>query len=245
MAPKEKILKGQRPISSFFFAKPEKKVAGKRALSQSSTAPVDTACKRTQPTSHKESIQAHDGQNGEQPPKKRMRPTDASLQQREKHGAKSEAAPAYCTAQEDGNVCLQNGSPERSSVSKGVADGHCSVDLCGSPSPDREPPGVSGRTAPLSDAAQARRHERFQNKLVLGPASGLQKRGSAVDIVPQKRTPLEEQVYELKRKHPGVLLVIEVSNKEALTRPQPTGQLSHSGVSIMHEFPWFASEILR
>ncbi|KAK9916549.1 hypothetical protein WJX75_003960 [Coccomyxa subellipsoidea] len=87
------------------------------------------------------------------------------------------------------------------------------MDLRGSSSPDRDQPGVSGRSAPVSGAAQARRHERFQNKLVLGPASGLQKRGSAVDIVPQKRTPLEDQVYELKRKHPGVLLVIEVGYK--------------------------------
>lgn len=211
MAPKDKPLKGQRPISSFFFAKPAKKDAEEGAYSQSSAALVNKACKRTQPSSHSESAQADDGENREQPPKKRIRPTNIGIHQKENSAAEMEAAPADYTAQEDGNVCLQNGTPERGSVSGEVADVHCSTDLRGSSSPDRDQPGVSGRSAPVSGAAQARRHERFQNKLVLGPASGLQKRGSAVDIVPQKRTPLEDQVYELKRKHPGVLLVIEVS----------------------------------
>ena len=212
MAPKDKLLKGQRPISSFFFVKPDKKTAGNGSLSQPSTASVDKGCKRAQPSSHRESDQADAGPNGEQPPRKRTRPTDSSLQTKHTPAADLQAAAA-----EEGNVSLQDGTPEQGRAPGGDADVHCSVDLLGSPSPGREQPGASGRSAALSDADQAMRHLRFQNKLVLGPASGLQKRGSAVDIVPQKRTPLEEQVYELKRKHPGVLLVIEVSALFLLT----------------------------
>ena len=52
-------------------------------------------------------------------------------------------------------------------------------------------------------------HQRFQNKLVLG--IGNRKAAGKDSIVPQKHTPLELQVVELKEEHAGVLLAIEVS----------------------------------
>lgn len=104
---------------------------------------------------------------------------------------------------------------EQGAGSRDDADGNCSVAVNQGSCPGIEQPAASGRHTNPSHAAQAR-HDRFQSKLVLGPASGMQRGGSAKDIVPQKRTPLEEQVYELKRKHPGVLLVIEVGQDPAL-----------------------------
>lgn len=61
----------------------------------------------------------------------------------------------------------------------------------------RQPP------APRPDA-----HQRFQNKLVTGV--GNRKHPDSSTIVPQKHTPLELQVVDLKKRHPGVLLAIEV-----------------------------------
>lgn len=86
------------------------------------------------------------------------------------------------------------------------------IDLTGGPhqlsgEPLRaEEPGRSIRAHPISCDKEAR-HSRFQNKLVLGPASGLERDKT---VVPQKTTPLEDQVYALKRKHPGILLLVEV-----------------------------------
>jgi hypothetical protein len=99
----------------------------------------------------------------------------------------------------------------------------------------QQPAGSSGRTGGMS--AQDR-HERWQSKLVHGTPAG-RRGGSAADIVPQKRTPLEEQVYALKRKHPGVLLVIEArapplihalccnvsANEEAIQQPLPPASI--------------------
>ena len=94
--------------------------------------------------------------------------------------------------------------------------GHASegepIDLTGGPDqPSGQPlraeePGRSSRAPPISCDKEAR-HSRFQNKLVLGPASGLARDKT---IVAQKTTPLEDQVYALKRKHPGILLLVEV-----------------------------------
>ena len=58
---------------------------------------------------------------------------------------------------------------------------------------------------------------RFQQKLVHGNAT--RKRGNSDDAAPksevqlgtQKLTPMEQQIVELKRKYPGILLIVEVS----------------------------------
>lgn len=57
-------------------------------------------------------------------------------------------------------------------------------------------------------------HQRFQNKLVHG--IGNRKHGDSNTIVPQKHTPLELQVVDLKQKHPGVLLAVEVRSPSSL-----------------------------
>ena len=57
------------------------------------------------------------------------------------------------------------------------------------------------------------RHQRFQQKLVIGAGNRAEgnARGAAAVIKP-KYTPLELQVVELKDKHPGILLIVEVSS---------------------------------
>ena len=54
-----------------------------------------------------------------------------------------------------------------------------------------------------------RRHQRFQQKLVLGAGNKAATRGAPA-VTKAKYTPLEMQVVELKDKHPGVLLIVEV-----------------------------------
>ena len=72
---------------------------------------------------------------------------------------------------------------------------------------DASQPGAAKQVPPPRPGA----HQRFQNKLVLG--IGNRKAAGKDAIVPQKHTPLELQVVELKDKHAGVLLAIEVSLK--------------------------------
>lgn len=55
------------------------------------------------------------------------------------------------------------------------------------------------------------RHQRFQQKLVVGAGNKAEAnvRGTAAVTKP-KYTPLELQIVELKDKHPGILLIVEV-----------------------------------
>ncbi|KAK9814927.1 hypothetical protein WJX73_002195 [Symbiochloris irregularis] len=85
------------------------------------------------------------------------------------------------------------------------------------------PPADTATAAPAPSASQSQSvakqppapkpdaHQRFQNKLVLG--HGNRKHADSSTIVPQKHTPLELQVVDLKKRHPGVLLAIEVGYK--------------------------------
>lgn len=71
---------------------------------------------------------------------------------------------------------------------------------------------------PVQHAAdQAGLHDRFQRKLVSGMAitrrerAEEQRQACAMEPAPgAKLTPLEQQVFDLKRQHPGVLLIVEV-----------------------------------
>ena len=47
----------------------------------------------------------------------------------------------------------------------------------------------------------------LQAKLIHGKSK---RQAGSDSIVPQKHTPLELQVVEFKKKHPGILLIIEV-----------------------------------
>ena len=72
--------------------------------------------------------------------------------------------------------------------------------------------------AASNEEERARLHERFQNKLVGGHAAGQEGRAAAraAALVPQphaKLTPLEQQVTDLKRQNPGILLVVEVRGR--------------------------------
>lgn len=66
-------------------------------------------------------------------------------------------------------------------------------------------------------AGQAELHDRFQRKLVSGMAitrkerAEEQRQACSTEPAPgAKLTPLEQQVFDLKRQHPGVLLIVEV-----------------------------------
>lgn len=75
-------------------------------------------------------------------------------------------------------------------------------------SPAKSPPRMHNRRDP---EAAAKRHERFVEKFAQLERDREAKR-RRVDT-PQAYSPLELQVLELKRKHPGVLLAIEVGYK--------------------------------
>ena len=202
MAPKAKgeLPKGQRPISSFFFKKPTDR-ATPGALARAS-APAPPRSRAHQPSSSR----LEDGSLVEQqaptsgPPQKRQRAEDSSsLRDHHAQVAYAEAEPMDLTGDANGHDL------------PAAEAGRCAP-ACMHPAAAAErhqqQAGLSGRTAAGVLPADER-HERWQSKLVHGtPAS---RRGAtAADIVPKKHTPLEEQVYALKRKHPGVLLIIEV-----------------------------------
>lgn len=69
------------------------------------------------------------------------------------------------------------------------------------------------------------RHQRFQQKLVVGAGNKTEGnvRGTAAVTKP-KYTPLELQIVELKDKHPGILLIVEVCSS--------TSRLSSATASI-------------
>ena len=170
-------MKGQRPISSFFCKKPEG---------------------RQQP--HQRHVSA-DADDTEPPVKRRKRDEFSHKPAGDRHRANG-ASPVLMEAQISHAGDASEGEP---------------IDLTGGPhQPSGQPslsmrrraeePVRSSRAHPISCDKEAR-HSRFQNKLVLGPASGLERDKT---VVPQKTTPLEDQVYALKRKHPGILLLVEV-----------------------------------
>lgn len=57
------------------------------------------------------------------------------------------------------------------------------------------------------------RHQRFQQKLVMGAGNKTYKETQKLSAMTKpKYTPLELQIVELKERHPGVLLIVEVSS---------------------------------
>ena len=183
MAPKPKPLeKGQRPISSFFCKKPADRPLPTAAAPQRKPQQPDAS----PPAGSLDP----DGQR----PLKRQRTQESGL--RDHHAVTPQPVPAQPT----------NGAAAASHV------GASAVPLRSSDRPTGElhaHAAATGRARGASAEDAAARHERFQNKLVLGAGAG-RRGGGAEDIVPQPRTPLEQQVDALKRKHPGMLLLIEV-----------------------------------
>lgn len=203
MAPKANLIKGQKPISSFFFSLPSKRQD--RSVLQSSAPSVDANGRSTSRIGKEQQTTA--GAQNSGPPAKRLRLSEPAIDSHhpvQPHDAfhasiKDESKPDsdLPTASRAGGSAesRQTGPPH------GVGQYRRSQ-KCGK--------------VPAHDPHV--RHERFQNKLVLGLASGLDRGRSSQGIVPQKPTPLEEQVFELKRKHPGVLLMIEVHQILTLLR---------------------------
>ena len=60
------------------------------------------------------------------------------------------------------------------------------------------------------------RHQRFQQKLVIGAGNrAAGKATGAAAVTKPKYTPLELQIVELKDKHPGILLIVEVCSSSS------------------------------
>ena len=164
-------MKGQRPISSFFFKKPEDKAGSSQKHEIAPSAAHEPPTKRQR----KAVAQQHASRNIPQTHNTSARPADAHPGQ--------EPCPLV-----EKPIDLTEAHSERSGQPS------CGAGL-----------GTSSSAQPgRSRYSKEAQHDRFQNKLVLG----LWDRDKTV--VPQKTTPLEDQVYALKRKHPGILLLIEV-----------------------------------
>ena len=92
-----------------------------------------------------------------------------------------------------------------------TANGHTQQDADASmPSAGLQQP------APATEAAiPARlehRHQRFQQKLVVGAGNKAERHARGIPAaVKPKYTPLELQIVELRERHPGVLLIVEVT----------------------------------
>ena len=92
-----------------------------------------------------------------------------------------------------------------------IADGHSEPRS----NATMHPAGTQDTAPALQQAVPARvehRHKRFQQKLVIGAGNKAegQSRGN-VSAAKPKYTPLELQIVELRDKHPGVLLIVEVN----------------------------------
>ena len=177
MAPKEKLVKGQRPISSFFFKKPEDTPSLHRKHELGTAVPPQPPSKRQKKEGTQHKVARGKSQSNGTP----AGLTDAQVKQ------PHELEPIDLT----GAHRERSGQPS------------CGADV-----------GTTGRAKVAAPYNKDARHQRFQNKLVLGPASGLERDKT---VVPQKTTPLEDQVYALKRKHPGILLLIEVCSPHLIT----------------------------
>ena len=216
MPPKAKgeLRRGQRPISSFFFKKPTDKAAP--GVPTRASAPAAPSSKLHQPPSR---TSQDDGSPGMQeqpasgPPHKRQRTEDSSLRDHHAHVAGTDAEPMDLTGDADGHdaPAAQPGLPDSARMQQKAS---------AAAAERQQQAGPSGRRA-TGALAPEERHERWQSKLVHGTPTS--RRGAtAADIVPQNRTPLEEQVHALKRKHPGVLLVIEVCTSAHMFLPLAT-----------------------
>ena len=76
-------------------------------------------------------------------------------------------------------------------------------------------------TAPAAETAiparVEQRHQRFQQKLVVGAGNKAERNARGVPAaVKPKYTPLELQIVELRERHPGVLLIVEVTEHACL-----------------------------
>lgn len=82
---------------------------------------------------------------------------------------------------------------------------------------NEDPPQALQHTVP---ARVEQRHQRFQQKLVMGAGNRTYRETKKLNAITKpKYTPLELQIVELKQKHPGVLLIVEVSRCIAAVIP--------------------------
>ena len=87
--------------------------------------------------------------------------------------------------------------------------------ISGTPAPDKRAIETEQQHEPDPAGIPARqdaRHQRFQNKLVIGRGNSKRDTAAPADVgaAKPKYTPLELQIVALKREHPNVLLIVEV-----------------------------------
>ena len=192
----------QRPISSFFFKLPQKKGADAPGA-LSAVQPPDRKPAEAAGQAGRQDLKAPVGKYPEH------NEIDDSSTKRPQKRAKHDAS--------DGTgVTIAAGGNDEVEEVQGPADLQAEM-----LSADTAPTVHLVSLSPASQRSRLRRaggrpqppqdmHERFQKKLVEGTESAMgYHRPGAREIQPQKHTPLELQVVELKKRYPGFLLVIE------------------------------------
>ena len=179
--------KGQRSIQSFLFkpkatASPASAQSKPEAASQSK--PEQRVLGEKQPSEPALAV----------PPNKKPRLSRAHSQQESLKGLNSSGQHA----------------DQLSNVSQPVIVDHDMPELPAAQAISTETQQPSQHPVP---ARIEQRHQQFQQKLVMGAGNRTYRETQKLNAITKpKYTPLELQIVELKEKHPGVLLIVEVSS---------------------------------
>ena len=212
MAPKAsqqgQLGKGQRAISSFFKPKaspPSTATVAQSPCSEQAVPHSTAAAGVTQP------LQDHAMQSGNRLPE--STPVSVNTERPTKRAKLSPAA----TPSQHSTVTIaidfddDNTEPHNSSSDLPAPDATPGEQSTALPSKNSMPPSapMGAHSADTIPPRHAGRHMRFQHKL----AKESSKEPAAGEVPKQAFTPLELQIVELKKRHPGVLLIVEVGYK--------------------------------
>ncbi len=188
MKPSSNPEKGQRSIASFFF-KPK---AG--------PAPKNGQQKQQQRVLGEK--QAAQGPPLAAPSKRqRVSPPESHRQE--------DAVPRNMSS----SPALHTQAPENSAVQLQAAASSKAQSARAPQAPSMQPASAGIQSHPTQVPARVeQRHQRFQQKLVIGAGNKPEAHSKAMPAVTKpKYTPLELQIVDLKDRHPGVLLIVEVT----------------------------------
>jgi len=104
-------------------------------------------------------------------------------------------------------------APENSAVQLQAAASSKAQSARAPQAPSMQPASAGIQSHPTQVPARVeQRHQRFQQKLVIGAGNKPEAHSKAMPAVTKpKYTPLELQIVDLKDRHPGVLLIVEVT----------------------------------
>jgi len=188
MKPSSNPEKGQRSIASFFF-KPK----------------AGPTPKNGQPKQQQRVLGEKQAAQGPPlvAPSKRQRVSPPESHRQE------DAVPRHISS----SPTLHTQAPTNSAFQPQAAASSNAQSAHASQAPSMQPATAAIESHPIQAPARVeQRHQRFQQKLVIGAGNKPEGHSKAMPAATKpKYTPLELQIVELKDRHPGVLLIVEVT----------------------------------